>query len=178
MRYLETEVVFLRPFEENDLDDIYQYASISGVGESAGWKHHQNKEETKAVLYNFFLAKPGQYAIVEKENKKVIGSFSFKLNTFLSKDFFNEKVVEIGYVFSKEYWNKGIMTALVSMILDALKQNTDFTIVTATTFVDNKASMKVLEKNNFMQYRIINGVYQAPLDEILDMNCFYKRIKK
>lgn len=47
---LETKRLILRPFQASDLDDFYNYASIEGVGEMAGWKHHQNKDETKEIL--------------------------------------------------------------------------------------------------------------------------------
>lgn len=178
MRNLETTRVYIRHFEEKDLKDIYQYASVEGVGESAGWKHHTNIEETKAILYNFFLGKSGEYAIVDKESNTVIGSFAFRTKTMLSGDFLGENVLEIGYVLSKDFWKKGIMTELVSAVLEALKTMTDFTIVVATTYTQNKASIKVLEKNGFHQYRIIEKMYQSGLSEQMDMYCFYKRLKR
>ena len=50
---LETERLILRPFEKEDLDDFYTYASVEGVGEMAGWKHHTSKEETQKILDMF-----------------------------------------------------------------------------------------------------------------------------
>ena len=39
---IETERLILRPWQEADLDDFYAYASVPGVGEMAGWAHHQS----------------------------------------------------------------------------------------------------------------------------------------
>ncbi|MEG1743070.1 MAG: N-acetyltransferase, partial [Clostridia bacterium] len=36
---LETEHLILRPWHESDLEDFYEYASVPGVGEMAGWQH-------------------------------------------------------------------------------------------------------------------------------------------
>lgn len=52
-KVLETKRLFLRPFRQEDLDDFYDYASIEGVGERAGWKHHENKEESQKMLDSF-----------------------------------------------------------------------------------------------------------------------------
>ena len=41
---IETERLLLRAFTQIDIDDFHEYASVTGVGEKAGWKHHENKE--------------------------------------------------------------------------------------------------------------------------------------
>ena len=43
---LETERLILRAWEITDLDDFFEYASINGVGEKAGWEHHKSKDES------------------------------------------------------------------------------------------------------------------------------------
>ena len=52
-KQIETERLIFRPFKETDLKDFYEYASVAGVGEMAGWKHHESKEESKAILDSF-----------------------------------------------------------------------------------------------------------------------------
>lgn len=174
---IQTSTVFLRPFCEDDLFDLYEYASVEGVGESAAWKHHQSIEESKAVLYNVFLNQKGAYAIVNREKKKVIGSFAVRESTSLANDFLDDVVIELGYVLSKTYWNQGIMTELVASVIDNLKETSLCTVVVATTFTENLASMKVLEKNGFSHYKIEESYFPG-LDQVRKMNCFYKRIRK
>ena len=47
---IETERLILRPFEESDLDDFYEYAKNDNVGPNAGWKPHESKEESEKIL--------------------------------------------------------------------------------------------------------------------------------
>ena len=42
---IETNRLLLRSFKQSDLKDFYEYASIEGVGEMAGWPHHKSIEE-------------------------------------------------------------------------------------------------------------------------------------
>ena len=76
-RQLETERLILRPFVKEDLDDFYAYASVEGVGEMAGWKHHTSKEETQKIL-DTFIESNQVFAIYHKEDQKVIGSLEIK----------------------------------------------------------------------------------------------------
>lgn len=46
---IKTERLILRPWKETDLDDFFEYASVDGVGEMAGWPHHKSKEESKLL---------------------------------------------------------------------------------------------------------------------------------
>ena len=70
---IETNRLILRVFDDFDLDDFYEYASVEGVGEMAGWKHHASIEVSKMIL-DLFIREKKTFAIVYKENNKVIGS--------------------------------------------------------------------------------------------------------
>ena len=50
---VETARLLLRPWREGDVRDLYEYASIEGVGEMAGWKHHTSIEESEEILKSF-----------------------------------------------------------------------------------------------------------------------------
>ena len=50
---LETERLILRPFRQEDLQDFYEYASVEGVGEMAGWRHHGSIEKSQEILDMF-----------------------------------------------------------------------------------------------------------------------------
>ena len=70
---LETERLLLRPFQQSDLYDFNEYASVEGVGEMAGWQHHETMEKSQEIL-DRFIAEDKTFALVWKENNKVIGS--------------------------------------------------------------------------------------------------------
>ncbi len=176
MIFIETERAILRNFTEDDLQDVFKYASIDGVGEMAGWKHHENIEETKAVLYKILLQEKDNYAIVDKETDHVIGSFGLHLNSTTENDFPEEKVKEVGYVLSKDYWGKGIVPEVLEAALLKWKEDSDIQVITAITSNTNKASIHVLEKCGFRHYKIMKDVYLSATDSIVDKYYFYKRI--
>ena len=151
---IETERLKLRPFQQSDLDDFYEYASVEGVGEMAGWKHHENKEFSQEIL-DLFINEDNTFAIVLKENNKVIGSLGvdeYGMEQALS-EFFDYQGREIGYVLSKDYWGKGLMPEAVKAVIDYLFniQNLDF--LTCGYYEFNNQSRKVQEKCGFKPYR-------------------------
>ncbi|MDD7735810.1 MAG: GNAT family N-acetyltransferase, partial [Bacillales bacterium] len=77
-KIIETRRLILRAFKESDLDDFFEYASVEGVGEKAGWHHHQTKEKTKEIL-DIFIKEDKVFALVDKEKNKVIGSLGVEL---------------------------------------------------------------------------------------------------
>ena len=103
-KIIETNRLILRSFNDSDLNDFYNYASVNGVGEMAGWKHHESLEETKEIL-NLFIEEDKVFAICLKENNKVIGSLGIEKNGMEDElsEFFNYKGREIGFVLNKDY---------------------------------------------------------------------------
>jgi len=39
---LTTRRLHLRPWKQADLDDLYEYARVDGVGQTAGWLPHES----------------------------------------------------------------------------------------------------------------------------------------
>ncbi len=151
---METEKVYLRNFQEKDLNDFFSYAKVKGVGEKAGWKHHKNIEESKSILYNHFLLDPYTFAIVEKKKNHVIGSISIKKETEAVCDLKKDRVAEIGYVLSKKYQNQGIMTNVVSKLTNAIFQKDEFDVLVIQTGHSNYPSQKIALKNGYIRYKI------------------------
>ena len=52
-------------------------------------------------------------------------------------------------VFEPSYWSRGVATEAVSLFLTEVKERYGLSTVGAFTFADNRASIKVLEKNGF-----------------------------
>jgi len=154
---LETPRLILRPWNYDDLDDFFEYASVPGVGECAGWHHHQSKEETMAVLTRFVEGKK-TFALVYKENGKVIGSLGVEFYALEEKlsEFFDYKGRSIGYVLSKDYWGKGLMTEAVRALIDYLFSAWDYDFLLCSHYADNIRSHRVQEKCGFVPYRKLN----------------------
>lgn len=154
---LETERLILRPFRQEDLQDFYEYASVEGVGEMAGWRHHGSIEESQEIL-DMFINEDKTFAIVLKENGKVIGSLGvekYGMEEALTE--FNDYLGrEIGYVLSKEHWGKGLMPEAASAIIDYLFGSLDLDFLTCGYYDFNSQSRRVQEKCGFKPYRKLN----------------------
>ena len=152
---LETDRLILRTWEITDLDDFFEYASVEGVGEKAGWEHHKSKDKSLEIL-KMFMEEKKVFAIVLKENQKVIGSIGIEeLGEELDKDLDNLSGRELGYVLNKDYWNKGIMTEAISKVVDYCFNTLKLNFLMASYFNHNIASKKVLENLNFKFYKDI-----------------------
>lgn len=151
---IETERLLLRPFQQADLQDFYEYASVEGVGEMAGWKHHENLQKSQEIL-DCFIAQDKTFAIVLKENNKVIGSLGveeYGMEGALT-EFQGYYGREIGYVLSKEYWGKAIMPEAVKAIIDYLFNVLNLDFLTCGYYDFNVQSKRVQEKCGFKPYR-------------------------
>ena len=151
---LETERLILRPFCTSDLDDFFEYASVDGVGEMAGWKHHESKDKSKDIL-DCFIEEDKTFAICLKGNGKVIGSLGvekYGMEGALT-EFDGYKGREIGYVLSRDYWGNGIMPEAVNAVIEYLFSELDLDFLTCGYYDFNSQSKRVQEKCGFKPYR-------------------------
>ena len=151
---IETERLILRKFEAGDLRDFYEYASVPGVGEMAGWSHHESVEESQKIL-TLFIEENKTFAIVLKESGRVIGSIGvekYGMEEALT-EFYGYKGREIGYVLGKNYWGKGLMPEAVKAVIDHLFGVLDFDFLLCGYFDFNRQSKRVQEKCGFKPYR-------------------------
>lgn len=146
---IDTPRLLLRPWKETDLNDFYAYASVDGVGEMAGWKHHSSIEETKDILH-IFMSDKNVFALELKSTHKVIGSLGLHSSWANDdKKYCNLKVKEIGYVLSKAYWGQGLMPEAVNATINYCFETLNFDALTVGHFVNNSQSKRVIEKNGF-----------------------------
>lgn len=145
---IETERLILRSWQETDAADLYEYASVEGVGEMAGWCHHRDSEDSRAVL-NMFIRDKKTFALELKENGKVIGSLG--LEPLGADPAEGEKYGrEIGYVLSKEYWGRGLMPEAVRSVIDYCFHTLGYDYLTCGHFPQNDQSRRVIEKCGFV----------------------------
>ena len=151
---LESKRLILREFEPSDVDDLFEYASVPGVGEMAGWPHHPNIEESRYRI-NKFIEEKHTFAIVYKENNKVIGSLGIEKYDLEDKlcEFDGYIGREIGYVLSKDYWGKGIMPEAVKLVINYLFNVLKYDFLLCGHYDKNHQSQRVQEKCGFIPYR-------------------------
>ena len=144
---IETERLLLRPWRIEDLEDLFAYASVPGVGEMAGWKHHENIEETRAIL-DMFIREKKTLALELLETGHVIGSLGLEEPD--PDPFDGDKWGrEIGYVLAKAYWGRGLMPEAVEAVKEYCFQMLKYDFLTCGHFVRNDRSRRVIEKAGF-----------------------------
>lgn len=153
-KIIETDRLILRPFEQADLDDFFEYASVEGTGEMAGWHHHQDKQKSKEIL-DLFISEDKTFAVCLRQSGKVIGSLGVENYGMEDKltEFFGYRGREIGYVLSRDYWGQGLMTEAVRAVIDYLFNECDLDFLTCGYYDFNSRSRRVQEKCGFRPYR-------------------------
>ena len=150
---LHTERLTLRPWTIDDLTDLYEYASVDGVGQMAGWLPHRNIEESLAILQRF-IAEKITFAI--EFNGKVIGSLGIEqYNEEELPEFQDKRGREIGYVLSKDYWGRGLMPEVVQAVIKYLFETLGLDFIVCGHFVENYQSQRAQEKCGFAHYKLV-----------------------
>lgn len=149
---LTTDRLILRPFEKSDLYDFNSYAKVEGVGECAGWKHHESLEESKQIL-DHFISGHHTFAVVDRASGKVIGSLGIERSDEAYGEVFKDKKVnELGYVLSKDFWGKGLMTEAARAVIAFMFEKLNLDAVTCGHFIGNDRSRRVIEKCGFKYF--------------------------
>ncbi len=146
---LETERLILRPFQGSDLADFYAYASVPGVGEMAGWPHHDSLETSRAILQQL-IEKKEVFALEHKADGKVIGSLGLHTpRENKDEQYSHLKAKEIGFVLSKAYWGQGLMPEAVQAVIDYGFEILGLDAFTCGHVTHNAQSRRVIEKTGF-----------------------------
>lgn len=145
---IETQRLILRPWREDDWQDFYEYASVDGVGQMAGWQPHASIEETKFVL-NLFVNGKKTLAIEEKKSGKVIGSISLDEQedcSTIPKEMLGR---ELGYALNKAYWGAGMMPEAIQGVCRYCFAVLGYDYLSCGHFDFNQQSRRVIEKCGF-----------------------------
>ena len=149
-KVLRTERLILRPWRQSDLEDFYAYASVDGVGQMAGWKPHENLEESQRILDRFIEHKR-TFAL--EYRGKAIGSLGIETyDEEAFPEFADKRCRAIGYVLSKEYWGRGLMPEAVREVIRYLFEDVGLDLIFCAHFLSNRQSERVQEKCGFRHY--------------------------
>lgn len=166
-KIIETDRLILRAWKETDVKDFFEYASVPGVGENAGWRHHESIDVSEKILKSFISGK-NVFAIVYKKNNKVIGSLGLhKSWADDDSNYKHFKIKEIGYVLSKSYWGKGIMPEAVKSVIKFCFDECKLDALSLSHFSFNNQSKRVIKKCGF-KFVKQNKYYANQLDLTFD----------
>ena len=148
MKILETKRCILRPVTLDDAKDLFQYYKEDIVVRYLPFNKHKTLADTKRFISLFFLnnykqGKIGHYAIVFKNDKRVIGNVGFNNIPI------NSSEGEIGICINPNYWGYNISTELAIELLRYGFEELKLKKIIATTFGTNKYSQKSLNNLGF-----------------------------
>ncbi len=160
---IKTERLILRPFCENDAEDVYKYASDPDIGPIAGWPPHKNADESREIIRTVLSGKE-TYAICLKTDNRVIGAVSLKLKgeTDLTD---RDDECEIGYWLGKPFWGQGIMPEAVKALLRRAFEDLKMRKVWCGYYDGNLKSKRVQEKCGFIFQWTTPDVYVPLMNE-------------
>lgn len=152
---LSTDRFLLRRLLPSDIQQMFilrsQKESMKFIGRPLA-KSLQDVKELMERVETMFLNQEGiNWAIVEKVNASLllgtVGYYRMKKEHFRA---------EVGYQLIKDYHRKGIMTEVLPCVVRYGFEEMKLHSVEADVNPDNTASMKLLEKCNF----ILNGKFE------------------
>lgn len=153
-KIIETTRLVLRPFTQSDLAEFFEYAKVEGVGEMAGWPHHESIEKSQEIL-DGFIAEDKTFAITLKDSGKVVGSLGVEEYGMQDKltEFFDLLGREVGFVLAKPYWGQGIMAEAVNGLIGHLFNEIGLDFLLCGHYDFNHQSQRVQQKCGFKPYR-------------------------
>ena len=142
----------LRPFQSDDVDNLFELASDSDVMRYIGGGP-ETMEQVEAGL---------KRAIErwQTEGMSWWAVFDLKSNQFLGRCCLQKlhdlPEIEVGYAFHKKNWRKGFGTEAVGCLLDYGFKTFDFRSVVALTHLQNLPSQRLLERCGFDEEKVIS----------------------
>ena len=151
---METNRIILRPWRESDAETLYKYASDPDVGPRAGWPPHKSVEESLEIIRTVFH-NDHTWAIEWKQAGEAIGCMGYYLPGESNIEI-GEHDAEIGYWIAKPYWNQGICTEALRLMIGYCYRELHFEVLWCDCFVDNPASERVMHKCGFRDTGAVN----------------------
>lgn len=167
MKTFETDRLILRTWKSEDVADLYKYAKDLSVGPIAGWAPHKSIDESMLVLKSY-MENDNAWAIVLKENKKVIGMVKIYPDENRGKYY----AKQINYALSPAYWGNGYMTEAIKRVVDFAFDELKIDLLSVFHYPQNIRSKRVIEKCGFEYEGIIEKGCKRYDGQVFDAVCY------
>lgn len=153
---LTTERLTLRQPLESDVQEIFLLRSDTTINKYLDRQPSKTVEEAlnfiRKVNENIQKNESLYWVIVQTDNEKLVG-------TICLSDFLDElNRCEIGYELLTNYQGQGLMSEAINKIIELAIHTLGLREIDAFTHKDNKNSTKLLEKFNFKDTKVIDGI--------------------
>ena len=148
---IETERLRLRKYTPDDFDALYELLSDPETMQHypAPFDEERTRNWIRWNLDNYEKYGFGLWAVELKETGVAIGAMGYGPSCdckLPARD--NEPI--IGYWIAKPYWNRGICTEALGLMVEHIRCMTDIRSLISGHYVDNPASGRVMQKCGFV----------------------------
>ena len=160
---IETERLILRPWEESDAEDLYEYAKDPRVGPVTGWPAHTSVEQSREVIRDV-LSAPDTYAVCLKEDGRAIGSIGlFKPDNDHAE--LSGSELEIGFWIGVPFWGNGYIPEAVRALQKYAFTQLGCTAMWCGYYDGNEKSKRAQEKCGFTYHHTVYDKWVVMLGE-------------
>ena len=158
---LKTKRLILRPWREDDAQELYKYAADPEVGPAAGWPPHTSVEDSREIIRDV-LSAPETYAVCLKEDGKPIGSVGFHRKDLAER----EDEYELGYWIGKPFWGQGLIPEASREMLRHAFEDLKMSRIWCGYYEGNTKSRRVQDKLGFVYHHTTEGIEVSLLGEV------------
>jgi len=164
---LTAKRMVLRPVRMNDAQDLYEFSRDPEVARHVLWDAHRSIHQTRGyirfLLKQYRSGQASSFVIELIPERKVVGTIGFM---WIQRE---NRSAEVGYSLSREYWNQGIMTEALRMVISFGFDRLNLNRIEAQHESDNPASGRVMHnagmrREGCLRQRIYNKGRFADVD--------------
>ena len=144
--YLETERLIVREITLEDAPFVVELLNTEAFLVKIGDRGVHTLEQAQQKINSFYTQgypEYGLFLVERKADQVAVGTISYLKREFLPQE-------DIGYAFLPEFWGKGFALEATKSVLD-YKINSGITEIWGVVDRENKASVTLLEKLNFIE---------------------------
>ena len=161
---LFTERLILRPWNESDAENLYEYAKDDRVGPIAGWPVHTSVENSREIIKSV-LSAPETYAVCLKDDNSAIGCIGLKIGKQSNLDL-PDTEGEIGYWIGVPFWGQGLIPEATREIIRHAFEDLSLKTLWCGYFDGNEKSKRVQEKCGFTYHHTNKDIHWQLMDDI------------
>ena len=144
MPELNTARLRLRRLTMSDASDIYRYSRDTEVARHVLWDAHRSIADSRSylryMLRRYRNHEPASWGIEWRETGEIIGTIGFM---WIQPD---NASAEVGYSLSRNYWNRGVMTEALRVVIGHGFGSMNLNRIEAQHETTNPASGAVMRK--------------------------------
>lgn len=173
---METNRLTLRPLIESDFEDFYEYVIDDELSKMYGFPLNKDKIMASKVFVSFLVGQR-TYAIIYKENQKMIGHLMIvppELPAEELEKFSGTKGVTVSFAMNPAYQRRGLMLEALKEVIANLFEEKQFDFIHCGYYEFNTPSKNLQKKLGFRYLSSHTFVRKEEEIKIIDNILFRK----